>query len=154
GGGRVAEAMSLGKILRQKGLTAGVARTRPEACADAANEKDCKRLKSANDALESGLEIVGECDSACVYVLIGAKTRIVWPGSRLGVHTPRANAAVMAKLTPGQQKIVKQRSNSMRRAYVREMGIDGRLEDAVNSTPFEKIKYLTRDELADFGIDR
>jgi hypothetical protein len=54
GGGSIDEAFKIGRILRQKGLSAGIGRTRPETCAND-NEKSCIESKKSGKTLISEL---------------------------------------------------------------------------------------------------
>ena len=56
----------IGRLLRERKMTAGVSRT-----------------------VEAELHNVAGCSSACVYALIGADARHVPPGARIGVHTSK-----------------------------------------------------------------
>lgn len=162
-GGLVGEALAIGRLLREKGLTSGIGRTNVESCADEKKAKECSELKKSNKKLDADLQAHNaRCNSACVYAVLGGKTRVVWPGTRLGVHAARSvsiqdgrvKAVDLAKVTPQRQKASQQRFKEKLRGYVREMGIDGRLVEIAEAVPHEKVHYLTRDQIADLGIDR
>jgi hypothetical protein len=97
-----------------------------------------------------------------VYAFVGAKGRKAWPSSRLGVHSTqlanfysdgRVKMVDMANATPEQKKQLQQLHSELR-SYFREMGIEPRLADLIQSIPFQEIRYLTREEMLDFGIAR
>jgi hypothetical protein len=67
-GGKVVAAMELGKIFRRTGIAAAVAR--------AEIRSDNRPIRIAG----------GSCFSACVYALMGAKTRVIPRQSRVGLH--------------------------------------------------------------------
>ena len=69
GGGRVVSALKLGLALRQFGTAVVVARVR-EGLSDDPN----------------GQFGTGRCMSACVYVLVGGKKRVIPPQSQVGIH--------------------------------------------------------------------
>jgi hypothetical protein len=100
------------------------------------------------------------CNSACVYALIGAAEREVAPGARLGVHTiavARRNAEGIltsreGPLSPLEQKQIRI-GNDRLRHYIREMGIDNELFRAANEIAHDRVRYISRDEIARFGID-
>ncbi len=87
-GGLADRAFSIGRMMRERGMTAGVSRTQPEACRKL-DEKACNALKRSGQTLASELSAIAACNSACVYALIGATERRVPPGARLGVHSSR-----------------------------------------------------------------
>jgi hypothetical protein len=161
GGGSIDEAFKVGRILRQKGISAGIGRTRPEACSNN-DEKSCIELKKSGKTLAS--ELLGDgarCSSTCVYAFVGAKERKAWPSRRIGVHSTqlahfypdgRVKMVEMATATPEQKRQL-QKYHSELQNYFREMGIVPRLADLIQSVPFQQIRYLTREELAEFGID-
>jgi hypothetical protein len=178
-GGLQPQAFAMGRLMRAKGMTAGVGKTVPRDCVPVAdkakanrkpktNEKveagraavSCEALKRSGRPVPSDLQNIAACSSACVYALFGAKVRLVPPGARLGVHSGKlvrlysdgriefarrdnsnagtpSNTAIAAKL----------------RSYVREMGIDPAIMDVVTRVPFEQVHWLSRDEIARFGID-
>jgi hypothetical protein len=90
-GGLVEEALAIGRLMREKGMTSGVGRTKPEGCADEKQKKECDELKKSGKKLDADLlTSAGRCSSACVYALLGGKTRLVSPGARIGVHAARS----------------------------------------------------------------
>src|SRR5262245_56691405 len=155
-GGLADRAFSIGRMMRQRGMTAGVSRTRPEACRTL-NEKACNALKRSGQTLTAELNALATCNSACVYALIGATERRVPPGARLGVHSSKliklysdGRAALVQPETVRSQARVRE---AQTRKYISEMGIDVRLFDIVSRTPHESVHYLSRDEIAGFRID-
>jgi hypothetical protein len=136
-GGFRGPAMEIGRLLREREMAAGVSRTLPGSCT-AVGDNDCRTLKQLHN--------VAECSSACVYALIGAETRQVPPGSRIGVHS---GMSVRLDID-GHYKAI---SNAQLGRYLREMKIDDGLLDVVSRVPHERMHYLSREEIADFGID-
>jgi hypothetical protein len=101
----------------------------------------------SGEALEAELDNLAICTSACVYALIGAEVRHVPPGARIGVHTGKI---------PGDDFDGRYRAMSNARIvrYLREMDIVDAFFDVASSVPHEQMRYLSRDEIAEFGIDR
>jgi hypothetical protein len=162
-GGLVEEALTIGRLMREKGMTSGVGRTVPEGCSDEKRKKECDDLKKSGKTLDGDLlTSAGLCSSACVYALLGGKTRVVSPGARIGVHAVRsvniANKQVkMVDLTnksAEQQRADRKRYREKLRTYVREMGTNVQLVDVAEDVPHEKIHYLTRNQIAELNIDR
>jgi hypothetical protein len=144
-GGLRSPAIEIGRLLRQRKTTAGVSRTVPAGCA-AASEDQCRALMQSGEALEAELNNVAVCASACVWALIGAQLRHVPPGARIGVHTSK----VPADDFDGRYRA---RSNAQIVRYLREMYIADAFLDVVSGVPYEQMRYLSRDEIAEFGID-
>jgi hypothetical protein len=151
-GGHASGAMELGRLLRREKLVASVGRTAPEGCdRTKLYEDSCKALKHDGVAAELN-DTVTMCHSACVYVLAGAFERVVPPGARLGIHsgqirprTPVSAAVVAIAKKQGDQRID---------AYLREMGVDRALLTEANAIPHQSVRFLRRDEIIRFGMDR
>lgn len=122
-GGLRPAALEIGRLLRGREMTAGVSRT-----------------------IGTELHNIARCHSACVYALIGAKVRQVPPGARIGVHTGKSNGFDFE----GRYRAI---SNELVRRYLRDMGIADGLLEVISRVPHESAYYLSRDEIADFGID-
>jgi hypothetical protein len=144
-GGLRGPAMNIGRILRERELTAGVSRTIPEGCV-AVSDESCRSSKQSGRPLAAELHGIAACNSACVIALVGAKVRQVPPGARLGVHSGRFDRPD----PDGRFKVI---SNQQIRRYLQEMQIVTDLIDVISNVPFEQAHYLSRDEIAAFGID-
>lgn len=139
--------------------------TIPHACASAADQSPaCRAARRSSQAVAAEWRPNGGCNSACVYAVIGGKVRDVPPAARLGVHA--AKTTIYRRYSDGrvQQVTAKQNSALLRnkaaefdatlRRYLREMGIDGKFFETSVKVPHESIYYLSRDEVAAYGIDR
>ena len=126
-GGLIGEALVLGRILRERRMAASVGKSYPEGCkARLAADESCRRIMEANREIKAQLRTTGAvCSSACVYALIGASTRHVPAGARVGIHaaTPTAVSSQPGWLT------VEQMHNNRKR-YILEMGANPDLQDA------------------------
>ena len=163
-GGMVSQALAIGRLLRERGLTAGVASTTPQGCEPPADKEEaCLALKHSGRAVTAAWNAIdANCNSSCVYALLGGKQRQVPPGARLGVHSGKVLRVVRVG---GDVKNVTDETSAPRtkakaheidvelRRYAREMGIDPGLIDEAEKIPFEQVRYLSRDEIARFGID-
>jgi hypothetical protein len=161
-GGEVRAAISLGRLMRQRGITAGVGKTVPTGCADLP-EAACDRLKrKAGDPLPAQFGgYGGQCNSACVYALIGAKTREVPPTAVIGVHA--VHLTMQVKILHGP-KLSQAKLNAMAKSrlddvngnlrdYIGEMGIAPELYEIASKVSPNSLRVLTRDEIARLGID-
>ncbi|HWV52273.1 hypothetical protein [Pseudorhodoplanes sp.] len=164
-GGLQEEAMAIGRIMRERRMRAGIAVTRPELCMRKPNETAvCETAKKSGKPLASEwTSFDANCNSACGIALVGAAERWIPPGGAIGIHSP----AYYCFLRSG--RIVGQKGNSMLASqcrkftaqgaaqlasYVREMGIDAGFIEAMNKVPHNEVRYLTREELVAFGIDK
>jgi hypothetical protein len=155
-GGLADRAFTIGRMMRERGMTAGVSRTRPDACRKL-DDKACNALKRSGQPLNAELNALGTCNSACVYALIGAKERLVPPGARLGVHSSKLiklySDGRVSVVNAGAARSQVHMREVQTRKYIVDMGIDARLFDIAVKTPHESVHYLSRDEVAGFRID-
>jgi hypothetical protein len=154
-GGAELGALELGRLFREQKLEVGVGYTIPRGCErDKPLDKACEALKHSGQELEAELDDTFVwCNSACVWALVGGASRFVPPGAKLGIHDvgfdpdkppPRAAAAIEAK------RLIHARMQE----YLRDMGMDKALFTASAAVPFESARYIEREEIARFGIDR
>jgi hypothetical protein len=163
-GGSVEAGMAIGRLMRERRMTAGVGRTIPHGC-DPLQEREaaCDALKRSGRELLSELRTARTlCNSSCVYALIGAAVREVGAGARIGVHQiavgrydERGLPVPIDKRNLSQDQLGQLRTAEDRLArYVAEMGIDKALFEAAAQIQHERVRYLSLNEIARFGIDR
>ena len=148
--------VAIGRMLRARGMTAGVARTIPEGC-DPVKEREaaCDALKREGRELQSELRTARTmCNSSCVYALIGATVREVPAGSRLGVHTMALVEKPNRKISASEEQRQLEAANARLARYIGEMKIAPGLFEAASKVRFERLRFLSRDEIAQFGIDK
>ena len=149
-GGIIGEALVLGRILRERRMAASVGKSYPEGCkARLAADESCRRIMEANREIKAQLRTTGAvCSSACVYALLGASTRHVPAGARVGIHaaTPTAVSSQPGWLT------VEQMHNNRKR-YILEMGANPDLQDAAIKTPPPGVHVLSREELVRYRVE-
>jgi hypothetical protein len=156
-GGIQEEAIAIGRLMHERGMTAGVARTLPFGCAPGKEADDrCLALKRSGHPVAAEFRSTGaSCSSACVYALLGARIRLVPPDARLGVHASRR-----VHVYP-DGRVTRTRADDGRLAeatsdlkgYVQEMGVDLALVDTAFKIKFSDAYFLSRNEIVQFGID-
>jgi hypothetical protein len=154
-GGNVAGGLELGRLIRQRKLVVGVARTIPRNCdRDNLRDKACETLKRSGTELNSEFDTdVTQCNSSCVYALLGGTVRLVPPGVKLGIHDAGADPAKpLPRDVPWSR--IKRETQVRILDYVRDVGFDKALPEAAFAVPYESVRYLDRDDLVRFGIDR
>jgi hypothetical protein len=153
-GGSIVGSLELGRLIRDRKLTASVAHTIPRSCErDKPFEKSCEAQKRSGQELESEFELDATmCNSACVYAVAGGAARPIPPLVTLGIHdvgfdpdSPPPRALVAEARRVAHARI---------QEYLREMGMDDGLYKAAAAVPFESKRFLEREELIRFGIDR
>lgn len=97
-----------------------------------------------------------KCMSACVYALMGGKKRVVPLSSQLGLHRTASYQFIgkdPANAEPGYQRI--ETPAEMIEAltlYAKTMGIGAGVIEAAQQVPHEKIRILTRKEIAKWKL--
>lgn len=165
-GGSVDAAIEVGRLMRRTGMQAAVGRTIPQGCdPNQRREKACDAIMRSGRELTAELRTRAACASACVYALLGAPVREVALDAALGIHSISVTRTLTLKRQDGTILAMKStrlpgNSTSTRDAhekvvrYAAEMGVGRALIDAAAAVPFEKIRALSREEIASFGIDR
>jgi hypothetical protein len=154
-GGKVNDAMELGRLFRDKKFAVSVGQTVPLGCGSDKQSVDaCAARKRAGQAVEADISPTAyACNSSCVYALAGGAVRLVPPWVKLGIHDigidPNTSMPRGVSVT-----MVMRLSHARLRSYLRAMGIDDALFSAVVATPNESIKLLQRDDIVRFGVDR
>ena len=155
-GGITTESLAIGRLMRERGMTARVARTIPQACVGEA--KECASAKRSGQALAARLTSTSsQCNSACVYAIVGARLREIAPEAHLGIHA--AKTVVMGYLPRGitipaeLHARFKAQNQQLIRRYLIDMGIKPGLLDAADKIPHESIRALSREEMVRFNID-
>lgn len=145
-GGNTQQAALMAPVLRDNRMKAGVARTLPEGCsADVANNEACRRLIQSKAEVKARLLTKGAwCNSACGIAFVGASSRQVAVDARMGIH-----AAVLI----GDSKGKEESANWAHKRFLIQMGIDPGLVDLMNSIPFHRGRFMSRDEITRFGIE-
>jgi hypothetical protein len=116
-------AMSLGKIIRDRGLDVRVGTTRVAKCASAP-EADCFALKRAGQPLDASVDTSAvECDFACVIVLAGGVHRSLPADAGVVIGSSR----IRSRLAPNVSQDIKQDLsiyyNEQIELYLAQMGI-------------------------------
>ena len=150
-GGLTDNGLAIGRMLHERGMTAGVAMTIPEGCIGR-SEAVCRALKRSGTTLRARWRgINAGCNSSCVYALIGATVRHVPPGARVGIHTSKVPYIGEWERLFANAQLAS--FNLELHNYIHEMGINDDLYEEIQKVPFEQVRILTRNEIAIFGID-
>ena len=123
-GGHVVEAMALGRMLRTRGYTTGVAARAPD----------------------SALPRPGRCYSACPIAYAGGVRRSLQAGSVLGMH--RAANSVPVPDEAAFQKVVTGQVTD----YLVQMGVSPELVAVMSGVPHHAIRELTTQEAVRLGL--
>jgi hypothetical protein len=154
-GGLVKAGIELGRLIREQKLEASVGHTISPGCDQGKPaDKSCEAQKRAGEAIESEIDpLRAQCNSSCVIALTGGSVRHVPALVRLGIHDVGIDPATGPP--PGfTVRQVKAAAHEHIQDYWRDMGIDDALFKAVSAIPFESQRFIGRDEIVRYGIDR
>ena len=158
-GGDVNQAILMGSALHVRLTIARVGRTVVRECGAEPQDSDlCIKLKQVGSGLHGELVTRGAiCASACPYVFVGAAVHEVAPDALLGVHSAQR---VLNRTDPNDPALLA----ADRRAqffgdnqiaqYLNSVGIEAGLLGLAKTVRFEDMHFLTREEIARFGLDR
>jgi hypothetical protein len=152
-GGSAGQATTIGRMLRQYRMKAGVARTIPEGCRSAPAVNDaCRHIMQSKSEHKARLVTTGaRCASGCVYAILGASVRQVDRGAELGIHSVRYLWVSRGPATSALPKT--EVAHEWLRNYAVEMGTDPGLIDAAAKVNADRIHWMTRAEIDRFGIE-
>jgi hypothetical protein len=149
-GGIAGQGIVLGAMLREQRMTVGVGRTIPEGCRRAAASEDaCRSVAQGKREHRARLTTEGaRCISACVYALVGGSVRQVARDAQIGIHSVRLPRSPSREWAPGVNDV-----HNLLKRYMVEMGVDPGLTDAAAKVSADGVRYLSRDEIARFGLE-
>jgi hypothetical protein len=182
-GGSLKGSIELGRLIHEQRIDVSVAHTIPRGCDhDKLLDKPCDALKRSGQELEADFDPDSAmCNSACVWAFMGSTKRFVPPGVKLGIHdvgldpekpsptitttrTTRTTIRTVTGTTTSTKTAtstrvaslpeIKKAGHARLLEYLHDMGIDKELLTAASAIPYESVRFLERDELVHFGIDR
>jgi len=182
-GGSLKGSIELGRLIHEQRIDVSVALTIPRGCDhDKLLDKPCDALKRSGQELEADFDPDSAmCNSACVWAFVGGTKGFVPPGVKLGIHdvgldpqkslpaitttrTTRTTIRTAAGTTTSTRTATSARVASLAEIkkagharlleYLHDMVIDKELLTAASAIPYESVRFLERDELVHFGIDR
>jgi hypothetical protein len=143
-GGSVADAGTMGELIRAKGLAVAVARTLITNCP----EGSPKCPDGPGTAITGG----AICASACVLVLAGGVERLVGPSARIGVHqitTVVSETEGLAHLKSTRKLYEQKGVDAAVEAYLATMGVGEPVMTLMRKTWAASIRWLSPAELKD-----
>lgn len=149
-GGNVESSLKLGSILHESGVAVVIGR--PSLSMSALAPRGQRKAK----AEQGNLAVVpGQCASACIYTLMGAKKRIVPQGARLGVHRMSARMMVFNPIEgdKSSDRVYAGPSEiEALRSYVASVGGSQDLISLAESIPHDRIKLLSTAEIRKYRL--
>ncbi|CAL74974.1 hypothetical protein BRADO1060 [Bradyrhizobium sp. ORS 278] len=125
-------ALSMGRILRGRGLDAGVGRTQVDACRDK-SQTDCLTLKRAGGPFNAALETSRVlCETSCFLILAGGVHRSLPPDARVELVGTEIRNRLAPNVSAEHRAGLTTYYSGQARLYLREMGIDPSILDIVD----------------------
>jgi hypothetical protein len=168
-GGSVGDSIEIGRLMRERAMTAGVGWTIPQGCGPVLPPSPaCNALKRSGREVVADLNTsIAQCNSACVYALLGGAVRTVAAGAQLGIHSSKIHLKVTTSRPLSEAERVRaqgmlgqvarerlQSGYDRLERYIFEMGISPGLLFSAREVRHEDVRFLKRSEIVLWGIDR
>jgi hypothetical protein len=125
-------AVSMGRIIRERGLDVTAATTRAERCAGA-TEADCFALKRGGGPLEARIDASAvHCDVACVLVLAGGVHRTLPAATRMIIGGRAIKNRLGLNVADERREGLQTRFGDQFRLYLTQMGISPEFMDTID----------------------
>jgi hypothetical protein len=131
-------AVSLGRILHERGIDTTIGVTDVVACKDK-NEADCFALKRLGGPLDAALgEAKPPCDITCVLILAGGVHRTLPSGTRVILTGMAIHNRLAPNVSEEHRESLTTIFGEQFRVYLREMGVDTEVLDIVDRNSAEQ----------------
>ncbi len=152
-GGDLAEAMKIGRLVRQLKLTTSIPdKLRPASRFDSKYQKEWIARYNLKDLKANYM-----CASACFFVFVAGIHREVagWLSDLepvLGIHRPYLSENDLRALSSDKAIAVGTRTRVVVEDYLKEMGVPAKYADQMFSAPKNEVRWIKNDEFeADFN---
>jgi hypothetical protein len=116
-------AMSLGKIIRDRGLDVSAGKTVVAGCADA-TEIACMALKRSGKSLDAGIDTSAvECDIVCLLILAGGVHRTLPADAKVIIGPTHIRDRLAPNVSEEHQKGLQAFYGDQYRLYLKQMGV-------------------------------
>jgi hypothetical protein len=124
-------AMTLGKIIRDRGLDVSAGNTVVAGCTDAA-EAACFALKRSGKSLDAGIDISAvKCDIACVLILAGGVHRTLPADAKVIIGPTHVHDRLAPNVSEEHQKGLQAFYGDQFRLYLTQMGVAADVADII-----------------------
>jgi hypothetical protein len=163
-GGKVRDALAIGRLLRRRGLDVAVTGTVFAPCAP--TDTACRKAKTGGVLTGLPQARLSKCASSCTFILAGGTRRLVGAETFVGVHRIRSfyvHTRILRtyRMTSSRKRLVSERRVARRVVetrttqrtydqigrYFAEMGIGEPILPLILATPSDSLHWLTREEL-------
>jgi hypothetical protein len=145
-------AMSIGRILRERGIEVGVGQTIADRC-QGLSEPDCLALKRSGASLHASLSSIGTCDLACVLILAGGVRRMLPEDTTVVIHSSQVFNRLGLNVTDEHRQGIHARFRDQSKIYFAQMGLDPALADIIDANyGSARSTQLSRSDVIRFRI--
>jgi len=124
-------AMSLGKIIRDRGLDVNAGKTVVAGCGDA-TEIACIALKRSGKSLDAAIDISAvECDTVCLLILAGGVHRTLPAGAKVIIGPTHVRDRLAPNVSEERQKGLLAYYGDQYRIYLKQMGVATDVADII-----------------------
>jgi hypothetical protein len=125
-------AMSIGRLLRERGYDVGVGQTTADQCRDL-NDSDCVALKRSGVSLPASLSSIGTCDLACVLILAGGVRRTLPEYTTVLIQNTQIANRLGLNISDENRDGLHAHFREQIKRYFAQMGVAPALADTINA---------------------
>jgi hypothetical protein len=125
-------AMSIGRLLRERGYDVSVGQTTADQCRGL-NDADCVALKRSGVSLPASLSSIGTCDVACVVILAGGVHRTLPEETAILIQSTNITNRFGLNVSDEHREGVHAHFHEQSKLYFAQMGVDPVLADMIDS---------------------
>ena len=125
-------AMSIGRLLRERGYDVGVGQTIADQCRGL-NDLDCVALKRSGVSLPASLSSIGTCDLACVLILVGGVRRILPEATSILIQSTKITNRLGLNISDEHREGLHAHFRDQIKLYLAQMGVDPMLADTIDA---------------------
>jgi hypothetical protein len=125
-------AMSIGRLLRERGYDIGVGQTIADQCRGL-NEPDCFALKRLGASLPASLLSIGTCDLACVLILVGGVRRTLPEDTTVLIQSTQIASRLGLNVSDEHREGLHSHFREQIKLYFTQMGVDSALADTIDA---------------------
>jgi hypothetical protein len=125
-------AMSIGRLLRERGYDVGIGQTIADQCRGL-NDSDCVALKRSGVSLPASLSSIGTCDVACVLILAGGVRRTLPEDTTILIQSTKIANRLGLNVSDEHRDGVHAHFHEQSKLYFAQMGVDPVLADMIDA---------------------
>jgi hypothetical protein len=125
-------AMSIGRLLRERGYDVGVGQTIADQC-QGLNDSDCVALKRSGVSLPASLSSIGTCDLACILILAGGVRRTLPEYTTVLIQSTQIANRLGLNVSDEHREGLHAHFREQIKLYFAQMWVDPALADTIDA---------------------